>query len=83
MAEKRGLFTPRKISKKRITKISRDPIAAVKLIGSDPGLFAQEFLRGTYPGKFLYGFPNVMDKGNPGTEAREKRAKTHSNKRKK
>ena len=82
MAEKRGLFTPKKISKKRIAKISRDPIAAVKLIGSDPGLFAQEFVRGTHTGKFLYGFPNVMDKGNPGTTAREKRAKTHSNRRK-
>ena len=66
MAEKRGLFTPKKISKKRIAKIKRDPIAAVKLIGSDPGLFAQELVRGSHTGKFLYGFPHAMDKdGNP------------------
>ena len=80
MAEKRGLFTPKKISKKRIAKISRDPIAAVKLIGSDPGLFAQEFVRGTHSGSFLFGFPRTQI-GNPGTKAREKRV--YSNKRKK
>jgi len=81
MAEKRGLFTPKKISKKRIAKISRDPIAAVKLIGTDPRLFAQEFVRGTHSGSFLFGFPRTQI-GNPGTEAREKRAKTYSNRRK-
>ena len=52
-----GIFTPQKISKKRQKEIKRSPVKAMKLLGTDPGLFAQEFVRGTGSGSLLFGFP--------------------------
>ena len=55
--EKRGLFAPRKISKKRQKEIRHSLVKAIELLGNDPGLFAQEFVRGTGSGSFLFGTP--------------------------